>query len=87
MFLVAKRRSFGLRAASPAARATRPRRRLLRRAERAAALEGKTPLAAGSLELAALALAEELTAKRERVLAALVARAPQQRGRALKGSG
>ena len=51
--------------------------------------EGKTAPAGGApVELAGLAYAEELTAKRERVLAALVrTSAGKQRGRALKALG
>ena len=51
--------------------------------------EGKTAPAGGApVELAALAYADELTAKRERVLAALVrTSAGKQRGRALKALG
>ena len=51
--------------------------------------EGKTAPAAGApVDLGALAYADELTAKRERVLAALVrTSAGKQRGRALKALG
>ena len=51
--------------------------------------EGKTAPAAGApVELGSLAYADELTAKRERVLAALVrTSAGKQRGRALKALG